>query len=150
MPANPPFSSILQFFQSFLPGSRQIDGGELQTLASMLFGVKTGIVALAGGGLSAATPALIYGFNSVDTVASSSDSVVLPPAIPGATAIVTNPSATTLAVFGLGSNPSNNNTADVIAPSTSNTTATSQTIATTKTADFYCFKIGVWKMSLTG
>ncbi len=117
----------------------------------MLFGVKTGVVALAGGGLSAATPQLSYGLNEVDTCASDSDSVVMPPAIPGSQGtVVYNASGHTLAVFGAASNPSNANAADVIIPSTTNTSATSQTIATAKTADFYCFKVGIWKMSLTG
>lgn len=150
MAANPPFASILQFFSSFVSGSRLVDGGDCLLLARMIGQATSGITALVGGGLSSATPVLNIGLSEVDTCATDSDSVQLPPAIPGSSITVWNATGHTLAVFGCGSNLNNSNTADVIASASSNATATSQTIATTKTAVFNCFKAGVWKMMLTG
>jgi hypothetical protein len=46
--------------------------------------VTNNITALAGGALTAATPLLSTGMNEVDTVVTTGDSVVMPPAIMGA------------------------------------------------------------------
>lgn len=144
--------SMLALFQSFIPGFRQVDGGELQQLAQSLFSVKTGIVAHAGGGQANATP-LTAALNRVDTVASASDSVMLPPAIPGARVQVKNNTATLLAIFGVPANANNDGAGDTIATSQSNTqqpTATGITLATTLTARFDCYVLGQWQEFLTG
>lgn len=143
-------SSILGLFPSFTPGARLVDGGELQQMANELFSTETGIVAGAGGTQALARP-LIAAYNRVDTVASASDSVKLPQAIPGRRITITNNTATLLAIFGIPNNPVTG-AGDTIAASNSNTyqpTATGITLATTLTADFICFTAGQWKEFLT-
>lgn len=143
-------SSILAMFPSFTPGNRLVDGGDLAQMAAELFSCRTGIAARAGGAQALATP-LQAAFNRVDTVATASDSVQLPQAIPGRRITVYNNTATLLAVFGAPSNPVTG-VGDTIASSASNTqqaTATGITLATTLTADFVCFVAGQWKEILT-
>jgi hypothetical protein len=145
-------TSILGLFPSFIPGPRLIDGGELQQQANLLFSAQTGIVAAAGGGQANATP-LTSALNRVDTIATNSDSVMLPPAVPGQQVTVKNNTANTLAIFGQVSNALNaNSVGDTIATSQSNTqqpTATGITLATTLTARFICFTAGQWQEFLT-
>lgn len=76
--------------------------------------VTNNITALAGGALSALTPLLSNGFNEVDTVATTGDSVVMPPAVMGASVLV-NMQNTAAGLSGkiLGqANPFNGNVAD--------------------------------------
>jgi len=92
----------------FQSGFRLIDGNSLNTaLASPQWQTKSGIVALAGGALSAATPVLVLGSNEVVTVASGADSVVLPKAVAGNVVFVTNAGASSMQVFGNGSDTIN-------------------------------------------
>ena len=146
-------STILGLFQSFIPGFRLIDGGDLAALAAQSFSSKAGLIALAGGGQAGATP-LPAALNSVDTVASDSDSVMLPLALPGAVISVYNNSAHTLAVFGQPANPNNTASAgDTIAAHNSNAqqpTATGVTQATTLVATYVCYATGKWKQFLSG
>ncbi len=143
-------SSILQLFTSFQPGPRLIDGSDLQTQANLLFSAQTNITAFAGGGQTNATP-LQAALNRVDTVATASDSVQLPQAIPGLRVTVKNNTATLLAIFGIPNNPVTG-VGDTIASSQSNTqqpTATGITLATALTAQFVCFQAGQWQEILT-
>lgn len=65
--------------QRFQSGFRLQDGSALNSaLATPQWQTNYGITALAGGALSAATPALTLGANVVTTVATAGDSVVLP------------------------------------------------------------------------
>lgn len=144
-------SSVAGIFQNFAAGKQLIDGSDLMQLVNALFGVKTGIVAKAGGGQAGATQ-LTGAINRVDTVVTNSDSVMLPLAIPGAAVKVYNNSANLLAIFGSPSNPNNANAGDTIAASGSNAqqpTATGITLATTLIAEFDCFVLGQWKQFLT-
>ena len=107
-------------------------------------------MALAGGGQAGAT-LLVAALNRVDTVASGSDSVMLPQAIPGRQVTVYNNSANTLAVFGIPDNPVTG-AGDTIAARNSNTqqpTATGITIATTLASVFMCYTAGQWKEFLS-
>jgi hypothetical protein len=143
-------SSVLALFPSFVPGNRLVDGGDLASLASELFGTSIGLVALAGGGQTGATP-LPAAINRVDTCASNSDSVMLPQAIPGRQITVYNNTANTLAVFGIPSNPVTG-AGDTIAARNSNTqqaTGTGITIATTLASIFFCYEAGEWKEFLS-
>lgn len=142
------FNSVLQMFTSFIPGYRQIDGGELQTMAQMLLSAKSGIVAFAGGGQSSATR-LTAAMNLVETVASAADSVMLPQAIPGTRVYINNATATSMQVFGMASNP-NTGVGDTIAATNSNTqqaTATGVAQTTTTMMQYSCMKAGQWKQS---
>lgn len=143
-------AAIADLFPSFIPGPRLIDGGELAELVNQLFSTKIGLTALAGGGQAGAT-LLPAAYNSVDTVATSSDSVMLPLALPGSAIAVYNNSTTTLAVFGQANNP-NTGVGDTIAAHNSQTqqaTAVGVTQATTLVAIYQCYKSGQWKQVLS-
>ncbi len=151
MPASPPFYSVLQFFSSFLPGFRLIDGSDLKQMSSLLYQTTTGIKALAAGGQAGATP-LNYGLNRVDTVANVADSVMLPPAIPRLQIRVYNNTGNSVQVFGSPSNPNNGNVGDTIAANNSNTqepTATGVAQASTVPAIYSCYVLGQWKQSIS-
>ena len=143
-------ASVLAYFQSFVPGFREVDGGDCQQMANMLFQPTTGLTALAGGGQTGATP-LKIGLNRVDTCASDNDSVMLPPAIAGSRVVIYNNTGHTLAVFGQPANAGGGSSAgDTIAAANSNTqqpTATGITMATTVTSEFMCFVNGQWKQA---
>ena len=84
-------NSFASFFRSFIPGYRLIDGGDLLTLVNDLYSYQSGITALAGGGLSGA-PIMINNYSQIDTVATTNDSIALPPATPGTEVVwATNP-----------------------------------------------------------
>ena len=84
---------------NFQPGRALLDGSALQKLINILFSVKSGIVALAGGGQVGATP-LPAKYNQVATVATAADSVMLPPALGGSEVWLDNLSAAAPQVFG--------------------------------------------------
>lgn len=89
-------------------GFRLFSGETLNAaLATPQWQSNSDIVALAGGGLSANTPVLVNGVNEVKTVASASDSVVLPPAAVGTVVFVANAGANAMQVFGNGSDTIN-------------------------------------------
>jgi hypothetical protein len=142
---------MLQLFSSFIPGSRSVDGGDCLQLAKQVNGYSNGIVALPGGASAGASPVLGLGWNEVDTVATNDDSVVLPPALPGAFVGLFNNGANTLTVFANTSNPNNNDVADLIASSSQLNSAAgaSITVASPKVALLVCMKIGLWKEFLT-
>ena len=94
--------------QLFDPGYRLIDGSDLNNaFAQPRWQTNPGIVALAGGGLSASTPVLVIGTNLVKTVASASDSVVLPSGTAGSIVLVRNNGANSMQVFAQGSDTIN-------------------------------------------
>lgn len=145
------FASILNYFQSFIPGSRLVDGGDLKTMAEMLFGTHTGVTALAGGDAAGGT-LLQAGWNSVDTVASGGDSLRLPPAIAGSIVGVWNNTATSMQVFGQQANQGGLAAGDTIVPSNSNTpaaVATGIAQTTAQKAIYVCFVNGVWTQFLS-
>lgn len=141
----PGFPSIISQFLDFFGGPKLITGAQLALLANTTVSAKAGIVALAGGTLTALTPVLNNTFNSVDTVATNNDSVALPAAIPGRFISVANMGAATLAVFAQTSNPSNGGAADQIVLQTSTALIASTTQATGVKADYFCAKLGVWQ-----
>ena len=111
--------------------------------------VLAGITALAGGGATGA-PLLNGMFNSVDTVATGSDSVVLPPAVPGTFLFVLNNQASNaLAIFPCQANAANGGVADTLAPASSSTYGTSQTLAANKYALIVCTALGKMKIMLS-
>lgn len=131
---------------SWNPGFALQDGNALQKLTNLVFSAQSGIVAHAGGGQALATP-LTAAFNQIDVCATNSDSVMLPPAIPGSQVTVYNASANTLAVFGVPANGANAGAGDTIAIEgtiTQQPTATGVTQATAVITDYVCFKLGQW------
>lgn len=120
-------------------GQRLADNDTLNTLlATPMWETKPGIVALAGGGLSANTPALTLGSNEVVTVASGADSVVLPKAVPGSVVFVANAGASAMQVFANGSD-----TIDGTAG------ATGISVANAKRIMFVAADLGQWYSILT-
>ena len=142
-------NSFISYFRSFIPGYRLIDGGDLQTLVNDIYSYQNGITALAGSGLAGA-PVLVNNYNQVDTVATTNDSIALPPATPGFELCINNNGANTLAVFG-SYNPANGATDTVLAAgSVGATGAASVTQASGKYTIYSCFKAGVWKQMISG
>jgi hypothetical protein len=145
-------ASILAYMTSFIPGQRLVDGGDLQFMANQLFNVTTGITAHAGGGQTLATP-LSVGLNRVDVVATAADSVLLPPAIPGASISVwNNAAANALQIFGQPPNGGGVPAGDQIVPNTSNTaaaTAVGVSQANAKIAVYECYSTGIWKQLIS-
>ena len=112
--------------------------------------VVAGITALAGGGQTGATPLLAM-FNSVDTVATAADSVMLPTATPGNFVFVLNNQASnSLQVFGqpASGSPGVAGAGDTIAPISSSTyaaTGTGVSQAASVLTYYICFTPGKWK-----
>jgi hypothetical protein len=111
--------------------------------------VTNNITALAGGALTAATPVLSNGFNEVLTVVTANDSVVLPPAIMGASCLVHDMQATTatMRIYAT-ANPYNGNAVDgIVAHGAVAVTAgtTGVTLALGHASLFICTTQGQWK-----
>lgn len=152
MAINFPLKSLIDQFSSFVAGLRLVDGGELLVLASYVTRARNGIIANAGGGQANATR-LGHGVNSVDTVASGADSVMLPPAIPGAACRILNNTATAMQVFGVPSNLSNGGAGDTIAIQGSGSyvaTGTGVSHAANSIALYACSTLGQWKRGSIG
>jgi len=94
--------------QLFQAGFRLLGGESVsKAIAEPNWSTYTGVVALAGGGQTGATP-LLGTVNSVDTVASANDSVSLPAATGrGKPVVVINSTATSMQVFGAGTDTIN-------------------------------------------
>lgn len=138
-------NTAMALFPSIVAGLRLEDGSDLLNLINMLYNPNTGVVALAGGGQTGATQ-LKTGFNFVKTVASGSDSLALPFAVPGMWAVVTNKGGNDAQVFGVKQNPANANASDVVRSSSSDAAAaaTGVVLADTKSALYYCYTLGTW------
>lgn len=125
--------------QKLEPGKRLADDDALNVaMATPQWQNKPNIVALAGGGLSAATPVLVNGANEVITVASGADSVVLPKALPGMVVFVANAGANSMKVFANGSDTING---------TAGATGVDQ--ANAKNALYVAADLGQWYRILT-
>ena len=98
--------------------------------------VSSALTALAGGGLSIATPILPEAFNRITTVATIGDSVGLPAAIAGLSVTVTNTGAAALDVF-----PATGEIINGLAATTA------LRINTQTTITFQCNVAGTWQSS---
>ena len=96
--------------------------------------VTSAITALAGGGLTSATPVLTEEFNRVTVVATIGDSVVLPAATAGLRVLVTNTGAAALDVF-----PATGEAINALAVTTALRINTQSTMA------FQCNVAGTWQ-----
>ena len=80
-------------------GAQLVDAGDMTKMANYLMNPNNGVTALAGGGQTGAT-VLSYGYNETSVVASGSDSVMLPPAVPGTFCLVhSTVAANALAIY---------------------------------------------------
>lgn len=132
---------------SLQPGPRLIDGADIATIIQTMASGKGGLTALAGGGLPGATPCTAY-INEFTTTATTNDSCVLPPAIPGLEVTVINSGAQTLRCYGNGNNPGNGNAADTIIPLAGGAGAAFIAIPAAAVSVFSCATIGRWKSQL--
>lgn len=114
-------------------GPGLIDGTLINQVLSNEFSAKSGITALSGGARSSLTPQLNAAMNLVETVAGSGDSVILPPALRGASLLVRNKGANTMLVYAEG--------ADTI-DGTAGSSGVSQVINVS--ALYWCPKNGQW------
>jgi hypothetical protein len=90
-----------------VPGSHLVDGSTLATIVKFNMTATTGLVALAGGGLSGLTPVVQTYINEFTTVASANDSCALPPCIQGMEYTIVNSGAQNLRVYCQVGNPNN-------------------------------------------
>lgn len=97
----------LNFPTPFITGPRLIDGNDLnRQFANPTLSTQTSIVATAGGGKTNAQ-LITAALNNITTVATSADSIKLPPSAPGKTVMVTNSGASSMQVFGSGTDTIN-------------------------------------------
>ena len=140
------FSYLTDFYGKF--GEALISRGALTQLANFTVGSRNSIVALPGGA-QAGSPVLSIGSNELNTVATTNDSVQLPPAIPGATVVVNNNGASTAKIYAnIAPNLNNANALNqIVANATVALTAnaTAITLASGYTLGFVCTTIGRWK-----
>lgn len=129
-------------------GFALVDGVWLRGLAAGAnYAVQNGVVAKAGGTQAAATPlSSNYAYIEVDTCATNNDSVALPFASAGKAFSVFNNTASTLAIYASPNTNPLTGTTDVI---NRNANATSYTLTTGQTADFFCCKNGTWAAQKT-
>ena len=148
--ASPAIPSIISLFPSFgyTAGPTVPNGAELSLLAQYTVGVDAAVVAHAGGTqalglqLPPAPP-----FVQIGTCATTGDSVILPPAIPGNFVFLVNQGAQTLDIYGIASNPQNGGAGDQIYPvnnATANSNATALTLAATHSTILICYVLGLW------
>ncbi len=118
--------------QPFQPGPRLIDGTDLNAQFGKTSSSETGIVAAAGGGQTNAT-LLSAANNKVTTVATTADSVKLPPAKAGLELQLRNSGANSMQVFGT-------------SPDTINAVATGTGVAQAAglSASYFCPADGEW------
>lgn len=120
------FSGPVNSTNGFTSTGLSITGSELKV------GAATGITAFAGGGQASAT-ALTKTVNNVTTVGTAADSVKLPTSAAGLIVWVVNSTATSMQVFGAGTDTIN----DVA-------TATGVAQAAGKSATYVCPVAGKW------
>lgn len=128
-------------FQPFPLGMALQDGGALNAaFAAGFAGAADGIVAFAGGGQTGAIP-LTAAMSNIKTVATTADSVKLPPSLPGAWISITNSGSNSLQVFSALTSSIPSNVLDTINGTAG---ATGVAVAAGKTAEFRCFSAGAW------
>ena len=91
---------------SFPTGLALQSGDALQKLSDQLFSTKASVTAHAGGTKAAATP-ITAPFTEVSVVATGADSVILPKGYAGLEIILTNSGASSMQVFGAGTDTIN-------------------------------------------
>jgi mRNA degradation ribonuclease J1/J2 len=127
-----------------LTASGRVTAAGFTNTGTSVVAAATGITAAAGGTQAAATQ-LASTINRVDTVATAADSVKLPLAVAGAVVYLTNNTATSMQVFGSGTDTINIGAGDVA-------TATGVAQAANKSAIYFCTSAapaGKWERVLT-
>ena len=151
------YPSLLATMPSFsrATGPTLIDGGDMTKFYGYNLGAQGGLTALAGGAVASATQ-LNPGLNRVTTVASSNDSTVLPPAVPGTIVWIKNYGSNTMRIYANqanASNPDSNGNAqadNMVASNATSTTASSSaiTLASGHQSIFACTTLGLFDQIL--
>ena len=141
--------SHLAYLPSFQSqrGATLVDAQDLGKFFNMVLGAQSGVVAHAGGGIPLAAP-LQYGFNSVDTVATAADSVMLPPAIINGWVWVFSGGAASMNIYNVQANPQNGGLTDVIVPHGTATPSAGTAAVALPVGNctlFVCVTLGKWK-----
>lgn len=139
------FIAYLPSFQG-VRGSTQLDGADIRLFFEMMLGLNS-VAANPGGGFANATQ-LRSGFNFIGTVATTGDSVMLPPAILNSWCWVYNGGGNSLNMFNVQMNFNNNAQSDVIVPpgvTAANAGNAAVALASGHMALFVCLSLGVWK-----
>ena len=132
-------ADVLSVFTSFEPGYRLVDGGDLLTIARLLFSVEEG----ADGGTNEATASPISNYIT-DAVQGTTFS--LPIGLPGRTVRVVNNTQNAIQVYGMSPNPMTG-MVDTIASASSSTQNTMVTQQPGEASEYWCFAPGLWKQS---
>ncbi len=135
-------SSVQALFKSFgPPGLGLVDRGEVSQLVGLNNSAASGITALASG-TALTSPQLTSFVNEISvSTGANTDSVTLPPAVPGLSVRIFNDTANTIKIWGNGSDTIVDKGGLVAAA------ASSCTIATALMYEFTCYKAGLWKAS---
>ncbi len=144
------FSTMFNYFTTFVPGNRMVDGGDCLTLANMFCAVHDSLTALAGGNAALGTQ-LKPGINVVTVCATDADSVRLPAAVVGLWCVVLNQGAADLQVFGQQANQGGLAAGDAIidaGQAAAAAVATGVTQADPTPGIYICIRPGVWKQFL--
>jgi len=146
MDASSPPKVMLDLAPSLQPGFRLVDGGELFTLMTSIFGIISG---LSGAGTVQSTGTALKSGISSYTPAAGNTGVVLPPGLPGQEITVVNASGTVAGVL-------YGNGGDQIVPLASATPAGSLAMAAGTTAQLVCVSknaatgVATWKVVSLG
>jgi hypothetical protein len=143
--------SLIDTIQA-VPGKALQEGQDILSLAKYSISAQGGMTALAGGAYAGATPINSY-INEFTTVATTGDSCVLPPAIPGSEVTVINSGAQTLKIYAQTSNPNNPNAAgnpqaDLVVALAGGAGAASVNLSAAAVTVFSCASLGRWKSQL--
>jgi|SRR5215475_6250574 len=130
-------SQVIDIFTSYVPGFRLVDGGDLKTMADLLFSTRENI--MAGDSQADATPIDTFISQIVD-----GDTVVLPPGLPGRYLMIYNETEQPIQIYG---NPLNILTGapDTIATDVSNQQQIMVTQDGETISEYVCFAPGMWK-----
>jgi len=130
-------ANVLSVFTSFQPGYRLVDGGDLLTVANLLFSVQEG----ADGGTDEQSASPII--NCV-TDAVQGTTFVLPPGVQGRYAKVINNSSGQIQIYGMSPDPYTG-LIDTIAPAGSSVQQLMVPQEPGEACEYWCFAPGLWK-----
>lgn len=130
-------ADVLSVFTSFQPGYRLVDGGDLLTVAHLLFSATEG----AQGGNTEATATTLENYI---TDAEGGTTFVLPPGIQGRTVRLVNNSQSTIQVYGMSPNPQTG-FIDTIAPASTTAQELMVNQQPGEASEYWCFAPGLWK-----
>ena len=130
-------ASVVDVFQSFVPGYRLVDGEDLLIQAQLLFSGKAGL----RGGTDAVNAVPLDTYLNQVSIGTTS---VLPPGLQGRRLVVINDSGNPLTVYASQYNPSTG-MSDSVATASSSMQGASIVQNTGTVCEYICFENGLWK-----